>query len=73
MSRFVTCAAAQDAKANPAAKLLEPRNAARHEQFLKIVANGEADVIFLGDSITQGWEERPPRKSGTIPSGRTSR
>jgi lysophospholipase L1-like esterase len=45
---------AQDAK-NPAA---EPRNRDndRHKQFLKIVSKGEADVIFIGDSITQGWE-----------------
>ena len=41
--------------ANPAAKPLN-RDNARHKQFLKIVAKGEGDVIFLGDSITQGWE-----------------
>jgi lysophospholipase L1-like esterase len=46
---------AQDAK-NPAAKSVPSFNKARHEQFLKIVAKGEADVIFIGDSITQGWE-----------------
>jgi len=40
---------------NPAAKPLN-RDNARHKQFLTIVAKGEADVIFLGDSITQGWE-----------------
>src|SRR5262245_9596255 len=45
---------AQDAN-NPAAKPLN-RDNARHKQFLKIVAKGEADVIFIGDSITQGWE-----------------
>jgi lysophospholipase L1-like esterase len=50
-------AAAQDAKDkdNPAAKPLN-RDVPRHKQFLKVVAKGEADVIFLGDSITQGWE-----------------
>jgi len=47
---------AQDAKKdNPAAKPLN-RDNGRHKRFLKIVAKGEADVIFLGDSITQGWE-----------------
>ena len=45
---------AQDAP-NPAAKPLN-RDNARHKQFLKIVAKGEADLVFIGDSITQGWE-----------------
>ena len=45
-------ALAQD---NPAAQPLN-RDIPRHKQFLKIVAKGEGDVIFLGDSITQGWE-----------------
>ena len=45
-------AVAQD---NPATKPLN-RDIARHKQFLKIVEKGEGDVIFLGDSITQGWE-----------------
>ena len=40
---------------NPAAAPLN-RDNARHKQFLTIVAKGDADVIFLGDSITQGWE-----------------
>ena len=44
---------AQDA--NPAVKPLN-RDIPRHKQFLKIVEKGEGDVIFLGDSITQGWE-----------------
>src|SRR5262249_14832028 len=42
---------------NPAVKPIN-RDNARHKQFLKIVAKGDADVIFLGDSITQGWEGR---------------
>jgi lysophospholipase L1-like esterase len=45
-------AAAQD---NPATKLIN-RDVPRHKQFLKIVAKGDADVIFIGDSITEGWE-----------------
>jgi len=48
-------AAGQDAKDNPAAKPIN-RDVPRHKQFLKIVEKGDADVIFLGDSITQGWE-----------------
>ncbi len=30
----------------------------RHEGFNKRVAKGECDVVFIGDSITQGWEGR---------------
>ena len=44
-----------DDKDNPAVKPLN-RDNARHKQFLEIVAKGKADVIFIGDSITQGWE-----------------
>jgi lysophospholipase L1-like esterase len=28
----------------------------KHEQFLESVKRGDAEVIFIGDSITQGWE-----------------
>jgi lysophospholipase L1-like esterase len=48
-------AGAQDAKDNPAVKSLS-RDNDRHKKFLEIVAKGEGDVIFVGDSITQGWE-----------------
>lgn len=48
----VAVAVAED---NPAVKSLN-RDNARHKQFLKIVAKGDADLIFIGDSITQGWE-----------------
>lgn len=42
---------------NPAAKKLN-RDIDRHQQFLKRIekSKGEGDVIFLGDSITHGWE-----------------
>jgi lysophospholipase L1-like esterase len=42
---------------NPAAKKLN-RDIPRHQDFLKRIAqsNGVGDVIFLGDSITHGWE-----------------
>jgi len=43
------------AQDNPAVKPIN-RDNARHKQFLKVVEKGEGDVIFLGDSITQGWE-----------------
>ena len=40
---------------NPATKLLN-RDVPRHKQFLEIAKKGDVDVLFLGDSITQGWE-----------------
>jgi lysophospholipase L1-like esterase len=48
---------AQDEKPNPAVKKLN-RDIPRHKQFLERIekSKGEGDVIFLGDSITQGWE-----------------
>jgi len=30
----------------------------RHESFNARVAKGNADILFIGDSITQGWEGR---------------
>lgn len=28
----------------------------RHEKFVEIAKKGEVDLLFIGDSITQGWE-----------------
>ena len=54
----------------PAAQSAEPKHDAikpvpraggwmkRHESFNARVAKGNADLIFIGDSITQGWEGR---------------
>src|SRR5688572_24984129 len=38
-----------------------PRDIPRHKEFLKRIekSKGEGDVIFLGDSITHGWEGQP--------------
>src|SRR5262245_17556994 len=30
----------------------------RHESFNERVKQGNADLIFIGDSITQGWEQK---------------
>jgi hypothetical protein len=48
---------AEEDKDNPAVRKLD-RNIARHKEFLKRIEKnkGEGDVIFLGDSITHGWE-----------------
>lgn len=51
-------ASAQDAKEHSAIKP-EPRDAnwmKRHESFNERVKKGHADLLFIGDSITQGWE-----------------
>ncbi len=42
---------------NPAAQKVN-RDVPRHKEFLKRIeqSNGAGDVIFLGDSITEGWE-----------------
>src|ERR1043166_5678771 len=53
---LIPVAAAQD-KPNPAAQKIN-RDIPRHHDFLKRVeaSKGAGDVIFLGDSITHGWE-----------------
>src|SRR6516225_2243296 len=50
-------AAQEKAADNPAAQKLN-RDIPRHKEFLKRIeqSKGEGDVIFLGDSITHGWE-----------------
>jgi lysophospholipase L1-like esterase len=58
---LLACALAGAAAAQPktSATTPEPRTggpAQRHEKLLKRAAVGHVDVLFLGDSITQGWE-----------------
>lgn len=62
---FVLTAAAftavgQDTPPNPATKAVPRSEAknwqARHESFVAKAKAGGVDVLFLGDSITQGWE-----------------
>jgi lysophospholipase L1-like esterase len=50
-------AAQEKAADNPAVKKLD-RDIPRHKDFLKRIeqSKGAGDVIFLGDSITHGWE-----------------
>lgn len=45
---------------NPATKKLN-RDIQRHQEFLKRIeqSKGAGDVVFLGDSITHGWEGQP--------------
>jgi lysophospholipase L1-like esterase len=50
-------ATGQEAIDNPAVRKLN-RDIPRHQEFLKRIeqSQGAGDVIFLGDSITHGWE-----------------
>ena len=55
---FVPSLNAQEKPAdNPAARKLD-RDIPRHKEFLKRIeqTQGVGDVVFLGDSITNGWE-----------------
>jgi lysophospholipase L1-like esterase len=47
----------QDSSTTPLDRLSEPWWRARHERAVRMTQYGRADVAFLGDSITQGWEE----------------
>src|SRR5206468_144505 len=39
---------------------------ARHEKFNERVKQGNVDLVFIGDSITQGWEGPSPRGGQNI-------
>ncbi|HZZ79319.1 MAG TPA: GDSL-type esterase/lipase family protein [Gemmataceae bacterium] len=57
LSLLLPVLAAQEKADNPAAVKLN-RDVQRHKDFLKRIekSKGAGDVIFLGDSITNGWE-----------------
>lgn len=38
--------------------VLHPGTEKRHESFNEISKKGEAQIVFLGDSITHGWESK---------------
>ncbi len=70
------CACAQA----PATVTPQPREGSwmtQHEDFLKIAQAGNVDLLFLGDSITQGWKGAPktwdrfygPRKAANFGIG----
>jgi lysophospholipase L1-like esterase len=44
------------AAAKPAERLKMEFWKKRHERFVERAKKGEVDILFLGDSITQGWE-----------------
>ena len=43
------------------------RDGTRHRQFLQIAKKGDVDVLFLGDSITQGWNNNKTWKKYFTP------
>jgi hypothetical protein len=57
LSLLMPLAAQEKSADNPAAQKIN-RDIARHKDFLKRIELGKrvGDVIFLGDSITHGWE-----------------
>ena len=42
----------------PAAEPMPPRTMDRHDGFLEIAGAGDIDLLFVGDSITDGWDNR---------------
>ena len=40
----------------PATQPSPPRNPARHDAFLEVAQAGGIDLLFVGDSITDGWD-----------------
>lgn len=44
-----------------------PKNVERHEGFLAIAKKGNVDVLFLGDSITDGWRRQAAWKEHFAP------
>ena len=56
---------AKSKKANPADepkdRLQEEWWKERHEQKLELAKTAKVDLLFIGDSITQGWEKRVPK------------
>ncbi len=49
---------AEDAKNYAVMPVLHPGTEKRHESFNEISKKGEAQLVFLGDSITHGWESK---------------
>lgn len=49
---------AEDAKNYAIMPVLHPKTEKRHESFNEISKKGEAQLVFLGDSITHGWESK---------------
>jgi lysophospholipase L1-like esterase len=65
----VTCQAADPNSENPAIEPV-PRDAGwlkRHESFVARAKKGNARILFMGDSITDGWRDQPLWKTKYVP------
>jgi lysophospholipase L1-like esterase len=51
----MTSAIAGDAAGGPRTTIPEEKDPQRHQEFLAIAKAGGVDLLFLGDSITDGW------------------
>ncbi len=47
----------------PATTRPAQKNPERHAQFLEIVKKGDIDLVFFGDSITDGWRGKNGKKA----------
>jgi hypothetical protein len=56
-------ALAENSAIVPAPRTTPTNWVARHEDFLEEVKQGKFDLVFIGDSITDGWRAGSP--SGT--------
>jgi lysophospholipase L1-like esterase len=58
-----TLVAQEQTPDNPAARKVN-RDLPRHKEFLKRIeeSKGEGDILFIGDSITHGWENRDAQR-----------
>jgi lysophospholipase L1-like esterase len=60
-------ARAQDQKDQPATTKPAPRSGSwmkQHESFLERAKEGNIDLLFLGDSITRGWDSKDEKGEG---------
>src|SRR5215207_11656977 len=57
---FVCAAAAAAPNTAIAPEPRDPNWVKRHEGFVEIAKQGNVDVLFLGDSITDAWRRDPP-------------
>lgn len=57
---LLTAAAPLDPAATPESRETTPWWHARHQETLARVRQGHVDLVFLGDSITQDWEQHGP-------------
>ena len=60
LTSYAVCQETKKDKKNdaitPASRIEQPAWKKRHESFVETAKKGSIDVLFLGDSITQGWE-----------------